>query len=76
MLVEITFEAGCRGVLVYIASEVSVQSRRRLACMTMCVGVRLCQCCSHLHMLEKGIISSDSGMEDRPGGCHGSIGFI
>ena len=30
---EITFEAGCRGVLVYIASEVSVQSRR-LACMT------------------------------------------
>ena len=32
--------------------------------MTMCVGVRLCQCCSHLHLLEKGMNSLDSGMED------------
>ena len=31
--------------------------------MTVCACVRLRQCCGH-HLLEKGMISSDSGMED------------
>ena len=32
--------------------------------MTVCACARLRQCCGHLHLLEKGMISSDSGMED------------
>ena len=49
--------------------------------MTVCACVRLRQCCGHLHLLEKGMISSDSGMEDiglEDIGlqCHGSDDFI
>ena len=33
-------------------------------CGVLVLLLRLHQCCEHLHLLEKGMIGSDSGMED------------